>query len=326
MSFIDNLRMTGMFKPGAGMQPPDMSHDGMGGFDFGSLINTMLQEKEKDRNLQLKLASMHSNPSGGNLAKIGAGMRPDQQQPKEPMNWVYKDNGLTDFQRESLRLRDKEIGSKDTIAGMKNDISSKRANVYEFKAKNPGMKFIPTKGGNVVGFNPLTGESIDTGIDSGSLSDEEKIHLTGDQTMKEIGARGTIQKDLQNTRGTQALAQIGARTAGQKEVKETASPSKPMLPTQERVSQNNAARELLNSKPELAPFIKMDESGNFTIEKPSKNFFGQESGPSLGQFKQINDAIYGSSDKTGILTNSELGPKKTDEKKPAKSKYNVTIE
>lgn len=204
-----------------------------------------------------------------------------------------KDRANFDLKRADLE-RKRAYGEQNLdIKRGGQDIQQQRADTADWKARNPGFKVLPTKGGTVKLYNPASGETHDTGADAGTLAREEELALTGKQRMEEIGARGKIQKELGIQRGEQGLANIAARTAGQKEIKSMA-PEKPMLPTQERVQQNIRARQLINSNPELAEFVDVDPTtGSFTVKPPSEGYFGK-SGPSPEQYQQIQDMIFGS--------------------------------
>lgn len=334
-SFVEKLRMNNIFPTGG--VPFGMPNLSAGQVDIGGatqrLLPMLLQEKEKDRQLQLELARMRQPK----VEQIGQSMQ------QGPPNVVYKPdpNSAIDAQvremltpsikSKELEFKQQQLQQKGELEGRKTDIAQQRADVYRFKAMNPGMKIITPKGGNVAAVNPITGETIDLGIDSGTLTEQEKIDLQGEKAMEQIGARGEETRKTQELRGSQALEQIGARISGQKEV-EGMRQARPELPTQTRVRQETAARQLANTRPELAQFVTVAPDGSFQIQPPGQtDFFGRPTGPTLAQFAEIQKSIYGEPTKT--TTPKTTTPAKKEETKttpktttPKASKYSVTIE
>lgn len=221
----------------------------------------------------------------------------------------------------------------DEERAKKNDrdaaIRQQRADVYEFKAKNPQLKLIMTKGGNVQAFNPITKETSDLGIPTGSLTDADKMSLQQEQQLERIEATGGQQRQTERVRQEGRIET--AETRGWKPYEETladgtkrtfmyneitgetrerapggtpqgATPVKPggnvsgrtELPTQTKVRQYNSARELANTRPDLAKFVRLGPGTNeFRITQPGKNFWGTATGPTEEQVAEIETAIYG---------------------------------
>jgi hypothetical protein len=195
------------------------------------------------------------------------------------------------------KLRQEAQAHKEANDEINAKIRQQRADVYEFKAKNPGMKLVVTKGGNVQAMDPITGELHDTGIPTGSLSDADKAALTHDYTSQEIDQRGGIQKDIVGLRHDNTDEEIDRRGSQARDTKATPSgnltgANKPELPSQTRIRQFNKARELYNSRPDLRPFITLG-TNDFKVTAPSKSMFGGAKGPNDKQYKEINDSIYG---------------------------------
>jgi hypothetical protein len=331
-SFVDKLRMNNIF-PSGGSNPFGPPQEG--GFDYNTFNNVLqrlqqpiLDENQKNRNFQLQM--MHPQ-----LQNIASSVISNQ-----PQNVNYRpspsDFAPTKFQEEGLNLKEKlgeeglglkkqqlaEKSSTDTskVASTKreDDIKQQRADVYKFKATHPEMKIMMPKGGNITAVDPITGKTMDLGISTGSMSDVDKMELTGQQQQERISSQGDVRKELQNTRGNQALENIGARIIGQKEL-QSERINKPETPVQDKVKYMNNAKRIANTRPDLAPFIQSDPTGgSFTITAPSTGFFGH-SGPTNEQYKELNDLIYSDS------SNNESSNKK-EEIKPVKSKYKVTVE
>ena len=320
-SFIQKLRMNGIFGNDAnGLGFPTYSNDQ----DFPTLLNTaysmITQEKEKDRQFQRE---MYNRQQQGYLQDIARQAReaPD----KKPMDVIYKPS-ISEYQKATLGLKGQELAQRGELGQEKIDVSKtgmninqQKANILDFKSKNPGLKTLMTKGGNVMLYNPITGETHDTGVSTGTLNEQDKLDLMSEHTMEQIGARGDIQKEVQGTKGEQNLSAIAAKVAGQKEV-QAEKPVKPESATQDRVKQNNLARQLANSRPDLAQHIKFDPSGNFTVTPPPTSYFG--SGPTQEQYNEITSHIYGKGD----ITLKPEAKKKEPAKEAPKSKYKVTVQ
>jgi hypothetical protein len=224
---------------------------------------------------------------------------------------------------EELRLKAQEAKDKNDTRNA--EIRQQRADIYAFKATNPNLKFIMSKGGNVTAINPLTGESHDTGVPTGSLTELAKMNLQNEQRLGQIGAQGANAQTLENMKqtgregiaetrgwqiynipdkdnpGQQKAVKINAITGEVKDI--NAGPvSKPTtgaggrgeLPTQTRIRQFTKAREIVNSRPDLAKFIKLGSPGanDFTITAPGENFFGS-TGPTQQQYNEVQQLIYG---------------------------------
>lgn len=119
-------------------------------------------------------------------------------QPQQPkMNVVFKDE-MTPFQKQSLALR--KSGQDNTRENQEanRELAGKRVGIAEFKAKNPNKRFIAVKGGNVMAFDPTTGEAEDTGINSGTLTDQERLEISQGHAEKMEGTRQTNRETLAN--------------------------------------------------------------------------------------------------------------------------------
>jgi hypothetical protein len=220
--------------------------------------------------------------------------------------------------------RDKKMEQDATIAQAKQDNANARTEVYRYKSLHPGLKFNYT-GPTVTYADPITGKVMDTGVKTGRLSDQDKIDLnqeygierireTGDQSRQTEETRQTGREAIAETRGWKmGVDQETGKSILYNEITGETKPVaagknvapfpkagsgsgfKPEAPTQTRVRQFNAARELYNTRPDLRPFIKLGNPGandfNITPSNDSK-WFGH-TGPTAAQAKEIEDAIYG---------------------------------
>ena|SRR5213592_2371474 len=169
------------------------------------------------------------------------------------------------------------------------DINRSKQKLADWKAHNPDGKIYAPKGGNVVIINPQTGEATDTGIESGMLSDEERINLTGQKRMEQISKQGEIQKGIQGTKGEQALEQIGARGGEARETKEVVpggAGATSQLPTQQKVGLQLKANKAKQEHPEWSRYINTDpNTGMVEITPPATGYFSR--GPDKAVYDEI---------------------------------------
>lgn len=190
------------------------------------------------------------------------------------------------YQTVANQLKQSALDAKEKNDTINQQIREQRAAVYEFKAKNPNLKIVTTKGGNVIAMNPQTGATIDTGIPTGSLSEADKLNLTQEDMLERIHERGDESRETVKVRGAESRL-----TKSTPSGTISSKPTKTELPTQTRTRQVNNARQLANSDPTLAPFIQFD-GNNVTIVPPSEGWLGHK-GPTKKQFDKIKAAVYG---------------------------------
>lgn len=196
-----------------------------------------------------------------------------------------------DVEREKARLG---FGFKERQL----DIQKQRADAYTFKAQNPNA-IIREVGGRMVAINPQNpSQTVDLG-DSRFMDEADKIALEQTGRVELEGVRQTGRKEIQEMRGQQDKDEIKerARLKGEEE----------LLPTQQIKQAQHKYNILINRKPELRDFVELDASGMPIIEPPGKGFFGRATGPTPEQFEEINQFIFGTTDKKP--TKTETPPK-----------------
>lgn len=349
MSFVDKLRMNSIFPTGDNnpfgppAQPQGINLDEISAL-IGRINPGIQANKDADLNRQKSLMGFQHalNTPGGMNAPMGTPMEQNGGQlnniannvaQNKPMNTVY--DHRPELAKAGLELKQNALEQKGELGGRALDIKQgdqgirqQRANIYDYKSKHPDKKFVAQKGGNFFYEDPASGQMVDTGIPSGSVSDAERMKITGEQQTNLQRMKGEQGVNLQNIKGSQVLSNIAANVAGKKDVQQqkfNLTPEKEMLPTQTRVDQNLKARELINSKPELAQFVKIDPAnGSFEITPPGTSFFGSPTGPSKEQYDAIQSHIYGTGTPTVPKKSTKPEVKKTTAEVP-KSKYAVTI-
>lgn len=221
------------------------------------------------------------------------------------------------YQTASIELRgeaDKARAAKDEA---RTKIMEDRAQVYRLKSIRPNVKF-DFSGPEVI-MTDSTGKIERTGISTGSLSDADKFEMQQEHALERIGATGDEARKTEDLRqtGREGLAEQkgwvvynvpdpanpGQQKAIQynpqtREVADLPMPGAVSKPgsgtestenaTQSAKRQFSNARRLVLSRPDLARFL--------TVKKGD---FGLKGKPSPAQLKEINDAIYGTSNNMG---------------------------
>lgn len=336
-SFIQKLRMNNIFPSNGGPQGtpfgmPDMN-SGRGDNNIISQIMAARQaERDDERNYLQNQRNIQNglNMNKNRLPQIGT---PMAGQDSFGRNIVFNDpnktksTAITPYQQAQLELSEKRLGQSGELGNERLDVTRRGQDISRDRLSET-IDVNNERQPNAIELAGIRG-------DIGSRQIGERAINTADQINQRFGNS----QSLQTSGHANALEAIGARTAGQMEVN-AAKPDIGMLPTQQRVNIANTARELINNRPDLAPFIELDNNGNPTI-MPSGPGAGRFSkpGPTQAQFDEISRTIY-----PGIQTNINLPPeggiiptnkqpiqstapptKPTTQPALAPSKYKVTI-
>lgn len=191
------------------------------------------------------------------------------------------------------------ISSREKIANDKANIAQQRADTYAWKAKHPGAKLMEPKGGNAYLIDPITHETFDTGVSTGTMTDEDRQNLIGSQKISQIEATGE-----------QTRQNIAARGQAQQDIEA----DRPVTPTR----QVAAAQQVLINNPELSDVIKISSDGKgFMFAPPKAGWFGNAPDPNAvakyNKAKDLYNAELKSPTKKSTSTeNVEAKPTKTD--------------
>jgi hypothetical protein len=254
------------------------------------------------------------------------------------------------YQTASNTLKEQSQAEKERTDTANLKIKQQRADIYDWKAKHPNMKIVFPKGGNIQAIDQTTGQTIDLGVPTGSLSDADKYDLqqtnaiarideTGSQARQTEGVKQGNREDSQDRRawsiinipdpdnpgqqksvwGNSITHETMPITMGGKDVGLVSKPGsmKPETAKNKKDKEYNAASQIKNTDPELGQFIKMDSpsNGTFEITQPSDpKFFGYgmgHKGPTPEQAKRINDAIYGASSISPVASHTTSNPPNT---------------
>lgn len=180
----------------------------------------------------------------------------------------------------------------------KTRIAEMRAQVYEFKAKNPMAKIISPKGGNIQAINPITGGVIADFGPAGTMSDADRINLEQTNAMARQDDAQASRTQYQKTAAENAEELESMRQTGREAIQmmppRSTTVEKPETSTQEKTKYYNNAQKVANTRPDLRQFIKPGQNtGDFEIEPPGKTWYGGTSGPTPEQYEELKTLIYG---------------------------------
>lgn len=141
--------------------------------------------------------------------------------------------------REDTRIRDLERKEKTDAENIA--IRQGRLAVAEYKAKNPTRRFFEDEQGNLVAVDPVSQDAEyvigpDGPINTGKLSDAERINLDIQGRIKVARVQGEEARKTEGTRSANDLREIAARGAEQRETKTT-----PANEGQEQVTETTVA-------------------------------------------------------------------------------------
>lgn len=138
---------------------------------------------------------------------------------------MQRAEGLPEQRRASAEANIRRAGVAETAEQRKQregeaniQLRQRKLDIDEWKAKNPTGKIVMPKGGNVILVNPQTGETTDTGIPTGSLSDTDKIEYEHRNTVADINLRHANELKQLEQRHQERLGEISATGDIQKEV------------------------------------------------------------------------------------------------------------
>lgn len=319
-SFPNRLRMNQIF-PTDGFNPLGPPSDEGFNIDEMSRIQNriepiLMRRKKADQDHQINMLRMQQQGQLGNIANQALNKNPVG--PTKPMDVIYQPNDPLAMKHRELNLKEKELKQRGDIAYRGLDIkqgdSDIRQQIANLRIPESEKLALMQKYGL---------QKIDATGQQNRLT--EGVRQDGREQL--LDTRGEQNKVIQGVKGQQQLTNIAAQVAGRTgindasiqgrvdaaKIKADAELNKPMIPTQARVAENLAARQLINTRPELAKFIQQDTNGNFTVV---------ESGdPAIDAL--IKNSLYPSKD-IKLPSDTKKTESKKIETKP-KSKYAVTI-
>lgn len=289
---------------------------------WGRTIAAMLSDYAYGPEMGMKVANFHNDRRMTDWKnQIGPAQQSANLERQENVN-----ARTTAYQTISQELR----AEADAATMKKNDaaalVAKQRADAYEYKMKNPGLKF-DFSGPMVMVTNPATGKVERLNIPTGSMTDADKMALSQEQALERIGATGSQARQTEGVRqenrqetaetrgwtianipdpakpGQMKGVKINAITGEVKDlntgpVSNTSGGSTRLkpdeLPSQTKIREYTNARRLFNTNPKLAKFITFGPGTNeFNISPPSSGGWGRTVGPTPEETTAIQKAIYG---------------------------------
>lgn len=257
---------------------------------------------------------------------------PDQEPQNTRMGYG---GGINPYQEAQLAFKQKELESRERLAGEQlsskeklaadklelekqdQNIRQQRANVYDFKSKNPNSKFMQGRDGRLRAINPITNQVTDLG--ETGLSESELIELNQSNKLEVVKATGDQARETEGVRqrGRESLEDIRNRHARELKDLESEQPSKSAnLPSQQKVALELKYNQLINLRPDLREFVKRDlSSGEIKVATPEEYPEMKE------QIDYINRFLFGSPSKDVKLpseTKPEVKEFKVDPSKAIK--------
>lgn len=133
-----------------------------------------------------------------------------------------ENNPATEYQKGQLDLKTRQLqetASKNDATSELNKqklaVSQQRANVYDFKSKNPGVKFQVNKAsGNLEALDPISGKIVNV-LGQFQMPEDELIALNQDNKIGLQNNQGNINSNLEGQRqtGRETLEEVKARHA-----------------------------------------------------------------------------------------------------------------
>lgn len=257
-----------------------------------------LQHQNRMQELAASQVKPHVNPpmSGDRYNPYGGGSAGGA-------NVVFKDY-LDPYKLAQLSQGERKLDIAAANNQARNDVAQQRANTYDTIANQPNVIELHTKGGNKYLVDRKTGQIVDTGVASGTMTDADRLQQTGQNAINlentREGNRETLEGKRQEgrqanikSRGENAIRSIQEQ-GNQTRITNVSPKSNAAanVPSQQKIAAQNRAAEFMNANPKLKDFIQIDpNTGQVNVMSPgSGGMFGNA--PNEQEYEQIMDAIY----------------------------------
>ena len=234
------------------------------------------------------------------------------------------------YQTASTKIREKAETDKAANDARKAANAEARTRIYQFKAEHPNAQFRMPKGGNIQVYDPSTKQWTDSGIATGTLSEMDQMDFKHEDTMEEIGKRteGALSLEGKRQSGREKLQsekgwtigtipdpdnpgqQIGVRVnadtgevhpikfgdkgiSGFTKSGTGAGGGRGETAQAARVRMYTTAREILNTRPDLAKYLKFTGGTDFQVAQPRSTWGGEDLPTQQKKIDEINRIIYG---------------------------------
>jgi hypothetical protein len=202
---------------------------------------------------------------------------------------------------ERQEARDRQIAEKEegqlAVAQQNANTREMTGKAYAFKQNNPDYKTLVDDEGNVVFWNPKDPTKvIQSGINTGKMSDMDRINLQIEGNLKAIQARHQASLTEIDARGDKAIEVNDRRPTTS-----SRGPANPEL--EKRRALANKANQVKLQNPQWAQWIKVD-GDKVSVTPPKSGYFG--SGPDQATYTAIATAISGVEKPTGGVDQSQV--------------------
>lgn len=112
---------------------------------------------------------------------------------------VDPDTGEIEFKQGSAKVGQTAKEVQTDKMAIERAKENARVAIEKLKIANPNLKPVMTKGGDIMVFNPKTGEMEDSGIDTGTWTDKDKADFAQKNAIARIEARGDQARKTKTT-------------------------------------------------------------------------------------------------------------------------------
>lgn len=213
-SFIDKLRNNNILgNLGQASTDASINPDAISAI-LNRTIPFLSRKRQEDKQFETGMMDRAANDAlvqRSNAAKLMALKNPGIQNPTGTggMNVVYGGDSAAplqdarlSLQRDALTQRAQLASQKDTNSDEDRDIKQQRADTYDFRTKNPAKKLTAIKGGDMMAFDPLSGNMSDTGFNSGTMSDRDRMSTEQTNAADLITDRANAQGQVNSSKPT----------------------------------------------------------------------------------------------------------------------------
>ena len=176
-----------------------------------------------------------------------------------------------------------EQARKDALAGnelerRRVDISQQNANTARERYEDPNLIPKVPRGGNIMAFDPKTGQMTDTGVSTGTMTQPQYVATTQANTAANINQR--------------TAGQLANTVEGGEQARQTKAQPPVLSPGQETQNAANNANRVAQLNPRWQKWIHIDpNTGQYRVDPPSRGML--DSGPSPQEWATIMAALNG---------------------------------
>jgi hypothetical protein len=185
--------------------------------------------------------------------EVGANLESEANKEKRLFEYQSEGRKIQQGQLDRQTKRDEELARS---AESRENMQSLRFGLDKWKAENPNGRVVAVRGGNVVLVNPQTGQITDTGVDSGTMTDVDRMNM-------QVENANNLEELRQGNR-LEAIAASGAESRATRQTPTAAQSETAESPTARRARLVNKAMDIINQNPAMSEFFQLDTMGRPT--------------------------------------------------------------